>query len=82
MDLWSRLDELAQPPRVALSSTRIALAAIEIADTEGLDAVSMRKVAVGLSAGTMSPYRYVTSRDDLISLMIDQVYSTFERATR
>jgi AcrR family transcriptional regulator len=82
MDLWSRLDELAQPPRVALSSTRIALAGIEIADAEGLDAVSMRKVAVGLNAGTMSLYRYVTSRDDLISLMIDQVYSTFEPATR
>ena len=82
MDLWERVDDLAKPPRVALSSTRIALAGIEIADAEGLDAVSMRKVAMRLNAGTMSLYRYVTSRDDLIALMIDQVYSTFSAAPR
>ena len=61
MDLWERIESREQLPRVALSSARIALAAVEIADAEGLDAVSMRKVAVGLNAGTMSLYRHVKS---------------------
>lgn len=82
MDLWERVDDLDRPPRVALSSTRIAVAAIEIADAEGLDAISMRKVASRLDAGTMSLYRYVASRDDLVTLMTDQVYSSFSAAPR
>jgi AcrR family transcriptional regulator len=67
---------------VALTSGRIALAAIAIADAEGLDAVSMRKVASTLNAGTMSLYRYVTSRDELVALMIDHVYSAFSARPR
>lgn len=82
MDLWDRVDDPAQPPRVALSSGRIAIAGIQIADSDGLDAVSMRKVASSVNAGTMSLYRYVNGRDDLIKLMIDQVYSTYAPASR
>jgi AcrR family transcriptional regulator len=82
VDLWERVDDPAQPARLALSSTRIALAGIEIGDVEGLDGVSMRKVASRLGAGTMSLYRYVRSRDELISLMIDQVYAGLPAASR
>jgi AcrR family transcriptional regulator len=82
MDLWDRVGRQAQPPRVALSYLRIALAGIEIADAEGLDAVSMRRVAMGVDAGAMSLYRYVNSRDDLVELMVDEVYSAFPSAPR
>jgi len=76
------VEESNGPSRVALSPRRIALAGIQIADANGLDAVSMRQVASRLSAGTMSLYRHVASRDELVELMVDQVYSTFSVAPR
>jgi AcrR family transcriptional regulator len=48
--------------------------AVEIADAEGLAAVSMRRVAAELDAATMTLYRYVPSKDDLIVAMIDTVF--------
>nr|BFE81516.1 hypothetical protein GCM10020093_041170 [Planobispora longispora] len=50
-------------------------AAVEIADAEGLEALSMRGVAARLGVATMSPYRYVGGKDDLILLMADAVYA-------
>jgi AcrR family transcriptional regulator len=44
---------------------------MEIADREGFDAVSMRRVAAELDAGTMSLYHYIRTKDDLIALMDD-----------
>jgi AcrR family transcriptional regulator len=49
----------------------IAAAGIAIADAEGIDALSMRKVAAELGCGTMSLYRHVTSKDELLDVMID-----------
>ncbi len=57
-----------------LSLERIVRAAIEIADAEGLAALSMRGVAARLGVAVMSPYRYVPSKDDLIQLMADAAY--------
>lgn len=54
-----------------LSRDRIVRAAIEIADTEGLAALSMRRVATSLDAATMSLYRHVRSREELVLFMID-----------
>lgn len=48
--------------RDALSLDRIVRAALEIADREGLEALSMRRVAAALGAGTMSLYRHVSAR--------------------
>jgi DNA-binding transcriptional regulator YhcF (GntR family) len=59
-------------PQPELSRDRIVRAAIEIADTEGMAALSMRRVATDLDAATMSLYRYVHSKDDLVLFMIDQ----------
>jgi AcrR family transcriptional regulator len=53
------------------SLDEITEAAIQIADQEGLDAVSMRRVAARLGTGAASLYRYVDNRDDLLDLMID-----------
>jgi DNA-binding transcriptional regulator YhcF (GntR family) len=57
-----------------LSRGRIVRAAIEIADAEGLAALSMRGVAARLGVAVMSPYRYVAGKDDLVLLMADAAY--------
>ena len=56
-----------------LTRDKVVRKAIEIADTEGMNEVSMRRVAAELGAATMSLYRYVPSKDDLILHMIDVV---------
>ncbi len=53
------------------SREQIADAAIKIADREGIDAVSMRRVAGEVGAGPMSLYRYVRGKDELHALMVD-----------
>ena len=50
---------------------RIAQAALEIADREGFAAVTMRRVAAELGAGTMTLYHYVRTKEDLVALMDD-----------
>jgi AcrR family transcriptional regulator len=69
--IWLREEPGARRP----SHTRaeIVTAALAIADTEGFGAVSMRRVAQRLGAGTMTLYYYVRNKDELITLMFDQV---------
>lgn len=57
-----------------LSRERIVHTAIAIADTEGLTALSMRRVAAELGVSTMSLYRYVSGKDELVRLMADVVF--------
>ena len=61
--------------KVQLSRETIAASALAIADAEGFQAVSMRRVAQELSVGTMSLYYYVRTKDDLISVMDDALMS-------
>lgn len=65
-------------PRPAYSRARITEAAVRIADADGLEAASMRRIAADLGTGAMSLYRYVPSRDDLIELMYDHVVGTLD----
>jgi AcrR family transcriptional regulator len=69
--IWLRRERAGtgRPPRH--SREEITAAAIGIADREGLDAVSMRRVAAELGTGAASLYRYLDTRDDLLDLMID-----------
>jgi AcrR family transcriptional regulator len=53
----------------------IAAAALRIADSDGLDAVSMRRVAAELDAGTMTLYHYVSTKAELLTLLFDAVMS-------
>jgi AcrR family transcriptional regulator len=53
------------------SRDEITATAVAIADREGLDAVSMRRVAADLATGAASLYRYLQTREDLLDLMID-----------
>jgi len=71
--LWERLERPAPAPRQVLSPQRIATAAVAIADAEGLDAVSIRRVAAELGAGTTSLSRYVSKKDEILELMGDEV---------
>lgn len=70
---WGISERPQRGPKRELSVERIVDAAIQIADAEGLGAVSMAKVAASLGFTTMSLYRYVTSKDDLLLLMQDEV---------
>ncbi|GAA3020519.1 TetR/AcrR family transcriptional regulator C-terminal domain-containing protein [Streptosporangium longisporum] len=64
----------APGPDGELTRERIVRAAIEIADEEGLAALSMRGVAARLGVSTMSPYRHVNGKDDLVLLMADAAF--------
>ncbi|MBD8078984.1 TetR/AcrR family transcriptional regulator [Cellulosimicrobium arenosum] len=70
---WGVAERPERAPKRELSIERIVEAAVEIADTDGLAAVSMAKVAQSLGFTTMSLYRYVTSKDDLLLLMQEAV---------
>lgn len=60
-----------------LSREAIAAAAIALADAEGLEAVSMRRVGGALGVGTMSLYHYVRTKAELLSLMGDAIAGEF-----
>lgn len=63
--------------REPLSTERIVLAAIAIADASGLEAVSMRRIAGDLGSGTMSLYRHLPTREILIEQMVDEIAGRF-----
>ena len=71
--LWRR-DELDRSPRLGLSLERVVQSGIELADSDGFAAVSMKRVAERLGFTTMSLYRYVKSKDELLLLMHDTVW--------
>jgi AcrR family transcriptional regulator len=71
--IWSRPAPGARKP--TYSREQIAATAIAIADTEGFDAVSMRRIAAELGAGTMSIYHYVRGKDELVALVADTLMS-------
>ncbi|MCI3223881.1 TetR/AcrR family transcriptional regulator [Streptomyces sp. NP-1717] len=71
--IWSRPERAARGPRPAYTRAEIAAVAVRIADADGLDGVSMRRVAGELGCGTMSLYNYVPRKEDLYELMVDLV---------
>jgi AcrR family transcriptional regulator len=75
--VWTRLAE--QRRRQALSVEQIVAVAIRLADAEGTQALTMRRVATEAGTGTTSLYRYVTNKDELLELMVDAVQGEGER---
>ncbi|GAA1408440.1 TetR/AcrR family transcriptional regulator [Kitasatospora putterlickiae] len=69
--LWEPPAKPSRGPKPALSLARIAAAGIEIADAEGLGAVSMQRVAGLLDFTKMSLYRYVPGKAELVALMVE-----------
>lgn len=69
--LWGPPPQAKRGPKPALTVEQIARAAIEVADTDGLAAVSMQRVAEKLDFTKMSLYRYVPGKAEMIAVMID-----------
>jgi AcrR family transcriptional regulator len=69
--IWDRPEPGTRKPRH--TREQIAAAALAIADREGFDAVSMRRVAQEIGAGTMTLYHYVRTKADLVDLMDDAI---------
>ena len=68
---WGLRDRPGKGPKRGLSLPRIVRAGLTVAAAEGLAAVSMSRVAAELGVGTMSLYRYVESKRELLELMVD-----------
>ena len=71
LDLWTRVPPRGRRPR--LNRDELAASAVRIADQEGLAALSMRRLARELGAGTMSLYYYVRTKTELLMLVVDTV---------
>src|SRR6476660_4694018 len=78
-DLWSRLANPSRQPKEGLTLQRIARAGMEIADADGLGAVSMARVAKRCGFTTMALYRHVASKDELLLLMFNEAIAPAPR---
>ncbi len=81
--IWQRMEERRKDRK--LNYLSITNAAMELADQAGLEGLSMRSLAERLGAGTMTLYRYVADRDDLLDLILDHAFSEIKipaRATK
>ncbi|MFF1713183.1 TetR/AcrR family transcriptional regulator [Streptomyces sp. NPDC058268] len=76
--VWTRP---SRPQREQLTREQIVTAAIELLDSEGTEALSMRRLGSRLGAGATSLYRHVANRDELIQLVVDDVYGELDLPT-
>lgn len=72
--VWERPEPASRPAPSPLSRERIVRAAIAIADQDGLEAVSLRRVGAALDAGPMRLYGYLSTKEELLELMVDALY--------
>ena len=70
--IWLRPEPSGRKPR--FTRAEIARTAIGIADAEGFDAVTMKRIAAELGAGTMTLYYYVRNKADIVALMQDAIF--------
>lgn len=73
--VWERPEPPNRPVPAPLSRERIVRAAIQLADADGLDAVSLRKVATALDVRPMRLYGYIASKEELLDLMVDAAHA-------
>lgn len=66
-----------RPPHERAGTDDVVRAAIELADAEGLAGLSMRRIATQVGIATMSLYRHVSGRDELVTRMLDAVFSDY-----
>ena len=69
--IWALPQPTDRKPRY--TREQIVAAALRIADTEGFDAVTMKRIAAELGAGTMTVYYYVRNKTDIVALMQDAI---------
>ncbi len=70
--------EASAGPRAPLSRERVLRAAVELADRDGLDALSMRRLARELGVEAMSLYNHVTGKDEILAGMLEVVVAEIE----
>ncbi|WP_262284985.1 TetR/AcrR family transcriptional regulator [Micromonospora sp. MA102] len=78
--VWERPEPRPRAAPVPLSREKIAATAIRLADADGLDGLSVRKIAKELGVGPMRLYDYVVNRSELLDLMVDAVYAEIAEA--
>jgi AcrR family transcriptional regulator len=78
VSLWERLERPAPAARPVLTAHRIGTVAVEIADAEGIDAVTMRRIASEMGIAPMAAYRYLSGKDEVLEVMVDLVYGDME----
>ncbi|RJQ79005.1 TetR/AcrR family transcriptional regulator [Pseudonocardiaceae bacterium YIM PH 21723] len=79
--IWMRPEQGTRGPKASYSRRDVAVAGVRIADAEGLAAVTMRRIAAELGSGTTSLYRYVSKKDDVLELMVDEVMGELRGTT-
>jgi AcrR family transcriptional regulator len=72
--LWGIQERPRRGPKPKLTVAMIVAEAVQLADAEGLSALSMRRIADNLGVATMSLYTYIPSKAELIDLMMDTVH--------
>ncbi|GGU58581.1 TetR/AcrR family transcriptional regulator [Lentzea flava] len=80
--LWEPDAQVTREPKAALSRARVVEAAIKVADAEGIGALTMRRVAETLGFTTMSLYRHVPGKSELLDLMVDAVWGETEHTPK
>ncbi|WP_433890848.1 TetR/AcrR family transcriptional regulator [Streptomyces sp. CA-111067] len=80
MLVWERPEPPDRPVPAPLNRERIVRAAIRLADADGLEAVSLRKVATALNVGPMRLYGYLAGKEELLDLMVDAVHAEIRPA--
>jgi AcrR family transcriptional regulator len=73
---WGLREVGARGPRRKLTLEQIVAAGIAVARREGVGALSMARIAKEIGVGTMSLYRYVAAKDELLLLMVDTALGT------
>ncbi|MQA01187.1 MAG: TetR family transcriptional regulator [Streptosporangiales bacterium] len=73
--LWGTEERGRRGPKGRVTVAAIVRAAVDLADREGLGALSMRKIATEVGVGTMSLYTYLPGKAELLDLMLDAVYA-------
>ncbi|MFF3318590.1 TetR/AcrR family transcriptional regulator [Streptomyces sp. NPDC003035] len=76
--IWARPERTGRGPKPAYSRADIVAAAVRLADADGIDALSMRRIAAEIGCGTMSLYNYVPRKEDLYELMVDAVSGEYD----
>ncbi|ROO86148.1 TetR family transcriptional regulator [Actinocorallia herbida] len=83
MDLWIDA-EADEAPRIPLSRRRVLRAAVAIADRDGLDALTMRRVAQELGVEAMSLYHHVANKeavlDGVVEVILGEIFQAVEQA--
>lgn len=68
----------SRAPRNSLSRARVVESAFELADADGLDALTIRAVATRLGVKPMSLYRHIANKNEMLDALVERMYAEFE----